>query len=137
MVAVGLAACATDDGQGNGMMTALINGADWRASKVTGTRTATTISVGGQSTPYPIVTIEGTGVVGPGRYPVTDNIFAAAQAGFSVLDSHGFALTAADGGAGALTITSWSDAQAAGSFSYMAGQGTGVHYVSGTFTVTF
>jgi hypothetical protein len=137
LIAVGLAACATDDAQGNGTMTALINGVEWRASKVTGTRTATTISVGGQSTPYPVVTVNGTGVVGPGRYPVTDNIFAEAQADFSVLDSHGFALTAADGGAGALMVTSWSEAQAAGKFSFTAGQGTGMHYVSGTFTVTF
>jgi hypothetical protein len=137
MVAVGLAACSTDDGQGNGTMTALINGVEWRASKVTGMRTETTITVGGQSTPYPVVTLDATGVVGRGTYRVTDDIFAASAAGFSVLDSHGFGLTAAIGGAGTLMITSWSDAQATGSFSFTTGQGTGVHSVSGTFTVTF
>jgi hypothetical protein len=74
MVALGLAACSTEDTQGNGMMTATINGVAWRASKVTGTRTETTITVGGQSTPVPVLTIAGTGVVGPGTYPVTDDI---------------------------------------------------------------
>ena len=135
MVALGLAACSTEDA-GNGTMTATINGVAWRASKVTGTRTETTISVGGQSTPYPVLTIDGTGVVGLGTYPVTDNIFAAATADFSVLDGNGFVLTAA-GGTGALVITSWSDAQAAGTFSFTAGQGSGLHNVSGAFTVTF
>jgi len=50
MVAVGLAACSTDDGPGNGTMMALINGVSWQASKVSGMRTETTISVGGQRT---------------------------------------------------------------------------------------
>jgi len=136
MVALGLAACSTEDTQGNGTMTATINGVPWRASEVTGTRTETTISVGGQSAPYPVVGIDGTGVVGPGRYPVTDNIFAPAQAGFSVLDHTGFALTGL-GGTGALVITSWSDAQAAGTFTFTAGQASGLHSVSGAFTVTF
>jgi uncharacterized protein DUF6252 len=135
MVALGLAACSTED-QGNGMMTATINGVAWRASKVTGTRTETTISVGGQSTPFPVLTIDGTGVVGPGTYRVTDDIFAAAKAGFSVLDRNGFALTAG-GGTGTLVITSWSDAQAAGTFSFTAGQGSGLHRVGGAFSVTF
>lgn len=134
--ALGLAACSTEDAQGNGTMTATINGVAWRASKVTGTRTETTISVGGQSTPFPVLAIDGTGVVGPGTYPVTDNIFAAATADFSVLDRNGFVLTA-NGGTGALVITSWSDAQAAGTFSFTAGQGRGLHNASGTFTVTF
>jgi hypothetical protein len=136
MVALGLAACSTDDAQGNGTMTATINSVLWRASKVTGTRTETTISVGGQSTPFPVLAIDGIGVVGPGTYPVTDNIFATAQASFSVLDRSGFALTDL-GGTGALVITSWSDAQAAGTFSFTAGQGSGLHYVSGVFTITF
>lgn len=136
MVALGLAACSTEDTQGNGMVTAMINGVAWQASKVTGTRTATTISVGGQSTPFPVLTIDGTGVVGPGTYPVTDSIFVAAQASFSVLDGHGFALTEG-GGSGALVITSWSDKQAAGTFSFTAGQGSNLHNVGGAFSVTF
>lgn len=136
MVSLGLAACSSEDAQGNGMMTATINSVVWKASKVTGTRTETTISVGGQSTPFPVVAIDGTGVVGPGTYPVTDSIFATAQAGFSVLDRNGFVLTYG-GGTGALVITSWSDAQAAGTFSFTAGQGSGLHSVSGAFMVTF
>jgi hypothetical protein len=43
---LGLAVCSTEDAQGNGTMTATINGIAWRASKVTGTRTETTISIG-------------------------------------------------------------------------------------------
>jgi hypothetical protein len=136
MVAIGLAACSTEDTQGNGMMTATINGVAWRASEVTGTRTESTISVGGQSTPFPVLTIDGLGVVGSGTYRVTDNIFAEAKAVFSVLDGNGFAHTEL-GGTGALVITSWSDAQAAGTFSFIAGQGSGVHSVGGSFTVTF
>jgi hypothetical protein len=136
LVAVGLAACSTEDSQGNGTVTATINGVAWRASKVTGTRTETTISVGGQSTPFPVLTIDGTGVVGPGTYRVTDNILATATADFSVLDRNGFVLTAL-GGTGALVITSWSDAEAAGTFSFTAGQGRGLHNVSGAFTVAF
>ena len=135
MVALGLAACSTEDA-GNGMMTATINGVPWRAGKVTGTRTETTISVGGQSTPFPVVTIDGAGVVGPGTYRVTDDIFAATKAGFSVLDRNGFAVTDL-GGSGALVITSWSDAQAAGTFSFTAGQGSGLHVVGGAFSVAF
>lgn len=136
MVALGLAACSAEDMQGNGTMMATINGVAWRPDKVTGTRTETTISVGGQSTPYPILTIGGTGVVGPGTYPVTSNIFSTAQADFSVLDRNGIALTAS-GGSGALVITSWSDAQAAGMFSFTAGESSSLHRVSGTFSVTF
>lgn len=137
VLVLGLAACSTDDSQGDGTMTASINGVVWRASKVTATRTETSLSVGGQSTPYPIVTLGGTGVTGPGTYRVTDEVFAAASADFTVLDSHGFVLTQSGGGSGALVITSWSDARATGSFSFTAGQGTGLHSVSGNFSVTF
>jgi len=136
MVVLGLAACSTEDTQGNGTMTATINGVAWRASNVTGTRTGTTISVRGQSEPYPVVTIDGTGVVGPGTYPVTNNTFPAVGAGFTVLDRNGFVLTGL-GGTGALVITSWSEAQADGSFSFTAGQGSNVYSVGGAFTVTF
>jgi hypothetical protein len=137
MVVLGLAACSTEDTHSNGVMTATINGVAWRTSQVTGTRTETTLSVGGQSTPFPVLSIGATGVVGPGTYPVTTNPFTAAQADFSILDSHGFALTYGGNGNGALVIASWSDAQAAGSFSFTAVQGSSVQNVSGTFTVTF
>jgi len=136
MVVLGLAACSTDDA-GNGTMTATINGVTWRAEKVTGTRTGTTISVSGQSTPYPIVTLDGSGVVGPGTYRVTDNIFDPGAADFSVLDRTGFAVTGLGGGTGALVITSWTDSQAAGTFNFNAGQGSAPHNVSGQFTVKF
>ena len=136
MIALGLAACSTEDAQGNGTMTATINGVMWRASKVTGMRTETSISVGGQSTPFPVLTIYGTGVGGRGTYRVTDDIFAEASAAFSVLDDNGFSLTNG-GGTGALVITSWSDAQAAGTFSFITGQGNGFHSVAGAFSITF
>ena len=134
VVALGLAACSTED-SGNGTLTATINGVAWQPSKVTGTRTKNTISVGGHSSPFPILTIDGTGVSGPGTYRVTDDVFAP-QASFSVLDGKGIALTDL-GGSGALVITSWSDAQAAGTFSFTAGQGSSLHSASGTFTVEF
>jgi hypothetical protein len=136
VVVVGLAACSTEDAQGNGTVTATINGVAWRAAKVTAMRSGSEISVGGQSTPFPVLTINGTGVVGPGTYRVTDDIFAKTQASFSVLDRNGFVLTAA-GGTGALVINSWSDEEAAGTFSFTAGQGSGLHTASGAFTVTF
>lgn len=135
LVAVGLAACSTDDG-GNGTMTATINGVTWRPDKVTGTRTKDTISVGGKSAPFPIVTIDGTGIVGPGAYRVTNDIFATPEASFSVLDQHGFVLTQIEG-TGALVINTWSDVQVDGRFSFTAGHGSSLHSVSGMFTIAF
>jgi hypothetical protein len=99
-------------------------------------RMGTTLSVGGKGRePYSLA-IVASGATGPGTYPVTDDLFAPRGADFALLDATTFVTTALNG-SGSLTITSLSPVEAAGSFSFTAGQGSLVRQVSGDFTVAF
>jgi hypothetical protein len=137
VIALGLSACASDEpGSGlpnNGTMSAKIDGVAWRASNTRGLRSSNSIIVLGANNEGHSLSITADHVTAPGTYPVGP----AGGPDFTIL-RNGDLWDTPDDGTGALVITSYTPGGMAGTFSFVAVQGSFTKDVTnGAFSVTF
>jgi len=142
VVVLGVAACASDDslGPSNGTMSAKVDGAGWRASATLGMRSSaadssTDVLVLGQRNAENRIFISVYDVTGAGTYPVGSH--TSGHSAFSIIETGGIWDAPTDS-TGALIMTSFTAGGMAGTFSFVATQGSFTKRVTeGAFTITF